>query len=91
MPAKTISINRGENLCTKCVAEDAKPPHYLEFRIDTDSDGIGQRLYVMCPTHGRFQTLYNFPVDPVNRKLFKELFEDDFGPIAPEPKPTKWV
>ncbi len=91
MAAKTITVAQTENDCEYCIAEGINPPKKLKAQIDTDSAGIGQRLSMKCDTHGPIKTLYNFPVTPVNRKLFLELFEDQFGPLAPEPKPQAWV
>jgi len=91
MPARTIEVAQTENDCPICVGEGVVPPFKMTAQMDTDSTGIGQRLSCFCSKHGPVKCLYNFPVDPVNKKLFIELFENEFGPMAPEPKPTSWV
>ncbi len=91
MGAKTISITKMDSVCTVCELEGVNPPHQLTAQVDQDSSGVAERLSCKCDLHGPIKTLYNFPVNPVNKKLFIELFEEDYGPLGAEPKPKAWV
>lgn len=92
MSAKTIDLGLTEAKCVVCELDGIDPAPLLSAQIHVSASGFAQMLVLKCPTHGPIKRLYSDRPSAIFKALYPEFFTEMTGqPIAPEPKPTKWV